>query len=107
MTLRERVETILIEVGCPNEIIGTIAGRIVALGRAAGDEITHQIGPNGKHRLIVGQEKSPWAEPTEIIRVGHLVAATDAYINLLPQVGRVFALKAPDFKTEAVQSLIK
>lgn len=105
-TLRDRIEEILAEEGVTPEQIGNIAGRILSLGRAGGLDITHQIGPNGRHRLIIGDKKSPWVEPTEIIRMGDLIASTDVYMNALPQVGKVFQIKAPDFKTEAVQKCV-
>lgn len=105
-TLRERIEEILIEQGIDSEKIGTVTGRLVALGRGKDVTIVHQVGPNGYHRLIVNGEPTEWTPPTEIIRSGDFIASTDAFINQLPQVGKVFALKAgKDFKTESVQQL--
>lgn len=105
MTLRERIEEILVKEGVPSEKIGTVAAQVVALGRGKSLEIKHQIGPNGYHRLIINGDKSQWTPPTEIIRSGDFVATTDAFINQLPQVGKLFELKGPDFVTESVQTL--
>jgi len=111
MTLRERIETILIDNNVNPDKIGTIAGEIMALGKGKGLEIIHEIGPNGFHRLTLNEEKSEWTAPTDIIKLGDFIATTDAFINMLPQVGKVFPLKSKgedgrgDFVTRSVQSL--
>ena len=106
MTLREKVEEILISEGVESDKIGTVAARIVAMGRGNSVKIVHQVGPNGHHRLVINDDKSQWTPPTEIIRLGDFIATTDAFINQLPQVGKVFSLREKDFTTESVQKLI-
>jgi len=103
MTLRERIEDILMREGVEPSKVPIVATQLVSMGR--GRDVKHQIGPNGYHRLIVNGEKSQWTPPTEIIRIGDLIASTDVFINQLPQVGKVFQLKDPDFVTESVQTL--
>ncbi len=109
-TLREIYEAILMEESISPTKVGTLAARLANVGRGKGQEIIHQIGPDGFHRLIVDGKKSLFVSPTEIIRIGDFIATTDAFINMLPQVGKVFSLKSKDsegkgdFTTEAVQS---
>jgi len=105
-TLREKLNIMLDDVEITPEQKAIIIGRIMGLTRPGTNDIVHQIGPNGFHRLVISGEKSPWSPQTDIIRVGDIVASTDAYINLLPQVGRVYAFKGKDFRTESVQTLI-
>ena len=92
--------------GIDSDKIGSITAQIIAIGRAKNVTIVHQVGPSGYHRLIINGEKTEWSPPTDILRSGDFIATTDAYINMLPQVGKVFALKEKDFTTESVQSLI-
>lgn len=105
-TLREKLDAMLEDIGVTPEQKGAIIAKVIGLSRPGGGEIVHQIGPNGFHRLIIGDQKSEWSPQTDIIRHGDFIAATDAYINLLPQVGRVYALRNKDFRTESVQTLI-
>lgn len=68
-------------------------------------EITHVIGPNGHHRLIVDGVSTEWKSQTEIVRHGDYVAATDFYMGQLPQVGRVTPLDSKSFMTTSQQNL--
>lgn len=105
MTLREAVEGILMEETLTGEQVGRLTAKIMAIGKGKDLDIKHQIGPNGFHRLIINGEMSEWRPPTDIIRLGDFIATTDAYIDLLPQVGKVFQLRDKDIVTESVQSL--
>lgn len=90
----------------PPEKIGELTAKVMQIGKIRGVEIIHQIGPNGFHRLVVDGVKTEWHDPSSLIRHGQFVAATDAFINLLPQLSKIFALDPQkDFKTEAIQSL--
>lgn len=104
-TLRDKIEAILAENGVPSDKVGTIAGSIIRLGRKGEAQIVHTVGPNGFHKLKIDDEESKWTEPTEIIKLGDYIATTDAFINILPQLGKVYALRDKDFRTESVQSL--
>jgi len=105
--LRDAIEEILLESKLPPEVIGTITAKLMKIGKyTGGKKIVHLVGPNGYHRLIVDDEKSAWAAPNEIVRSGDFIATTDAFMTLLPQVGRVYALSSEkDFETRGVQSL--
>jgi len=105
-TLREKLDDILRECGIESsEQKGEIITKVIGLGRANGSEIIHRVGPGGHHQLVVDGAKSKWTAGTDIIRLNDYLATTDAYINTLPQVGRVYSLRDKDIRTESVQKL--
>jgi hypothetical protein len=70
-------------------------------------EITHVIGPNGHHRLIIDGVSTEWRSQTEIVRHGDYIAATDFYMGQLPQLARITQLDPKSFMTTSQQNLNK
>lgn len=107
MTLRERIEGILIDAQLEPEMIGTLTAQLLAIGRATDGPIIHRLGPNGFHQLEIDGKRSTWHAPTDLIRLGDYIASTDAYIDLVPQIGKIYQIKDKDIRTESVQALTK
>ena len=88
---------ILVECGADESLVRRVAEKLFP------KEIVHQLGPHGLHRLCVGDKHSEWTSPLEISRCGRIVATTDSFSGILPQVSVIFPVS--EVRTESVQSI--
>jgi hypothetical protein len=103
-TIHEKLEELLKE-NFPQaspEQIGSGVAKILGMKRGKEDEITHILSPT-KHQLIINEVISDPALHTEVIRIDNYIATTDAYMGILPQIGRIYEIKLPHFKQQSAQ----